>query len=157
MQDSRPVVIVPKSPQVSRMLEAEPLLLSSRAQHVGIVVIAPRTTKPADLMVACHFWPKHLKQAGVARVAVVLAVEAYVTCQLLLPVCDFKMAEQGVSVAYFHEGHLESDQIHAWFEQRRARRRVTSDALIRLSERYAERGDVRSACHAVRLAEAVAA
>ena len=42
-------------------------------------------------------------------------------------------------------------------EERKPRRRVTSDSLIKLSQRYAERGDVRAATNAMRLAEVAAA
>jgi len=58
---SKPLVVVPKSPQVAQMIEAAPLSVEPRAQRVGIVVIAPGTLRPADLMVACHFWPKELR------------------------------------------------------------------------------------------------
>lgn len=154
---TKPVLVIPKSAQVSQMLETEPLSIEPRAQRIGIVVVAPRTLRPADLMVACHFWPKVLRPAGVSRVAVVLGLETYLNAEPILRGCQRRMKEQGVIVEYFHEAHLESDQIDAWFEQRRPRRRVTTDALMRLSERYAARGDIRTACHAVRLAETVMA
>lgn len=156
MNDSKPHVYVPRSNEVSRMIEVEPLSIRPRAQRVGIVLIAPRTIQPAQLMTACVFWPKQLHLAGVSRVAVLLGVEAYLAAKPIVASCQHRMYEQRMSVEYFHEGHLESDQITAWFEQRKPRRRVTTDAMMKLSERYAERGDVRAARQAARLAEVVA-
>ena len=153
MNSSRkPLVVVPKSSHVREMIEVAPLSIEPRAQRVGIWVIAPRTLRPADLMVSCMLWPKRLRAAGVKRVAVVLPVEAYVAAEPVLGACVWRMRDAGIAVAYFHEGHFESDQIKAWFEQRRPRRRVTSDSLITLSERYAERGNVVAATLSVRLA-----
>jgi hypothetical protein len=155
--DSKPVVYVPRSNEVSRMIEVEALSITPRAQRVGLCLIAPRTIRPAELMASCMFWPKQLATAGVKRVCVVLSAEAYIMAHPMLASCRSRMAEYGIAIEYFHEGHLESDQILAWFEERKPRRRVTSDSLIKLSQRYAERGDVRAANHAVRLAELAAA
>ncbi len=155
--DSKPVVYVPRSNEVSRMIDVEALSITPRAQRVGVCLIAPRMIRPAELMASCAYWPKQLATAGVARIVVLLSAEAFVQARPVLAACRCRMAEYGVDVEYFHEGHLESDQIAAWFEQRKPRRRVTTDSLIKLSERYAARGDVRAATHAVRLAEAIAA
>lgn len=152
--DMKPVIVVPKSFQVTHMIEAAPLSIEPRAQRVGIIVIMPRGMRPADLMVACHFWPRTLREGGVKRVAIVLDVEAYVLAKGIFEGCRFKMREQGIEIEYFHEAHFESDQIRAWFEGRRPRRRVSTDVFVRLSERYASRGDMRAASHALRLAEA---
>jgi hypothetical protein len=152
----RPLLVIPCSRVVAHMLDAAPLAASARARDIGIVVLMPRHTHASDLFAACFFWPKILNEAGVARVAVVLHVEAYARAEPLLPNSRQRMKDLGVAVRYFHEGHLESDQIRAWFEQRRPRRRVTSDTLIKLSHRYAIRGDFRSARHARQLAEAAA-
>lgn len=157
IMDSKPVVYVPRSNEVSRMIEVEALSVTPRAQRVGVCVIAPRMIKPAELMASCMFWPKQLAVAGVKRVGVVLSSEAFLQARPILTSCRCRMAEFGVAIEYFHEGHLESDQIAAWFEQRKPRRRVTSDSLIKLGQRYAERGDIRSAANAVRLAELIAA
>lgn len=151
----RPQLVIPRSPKITTALDAASLA-SSRAREVGILVLMPRRTTAADLFAACFFWPRTLAKAGVPRVGVVLHVEAYVRAEVLLPDCRQRMNDLGVTIRYFHEGHLESDQIHAWFEQRRPRRRVTSDALIKLANRYAIRGDARSARHARELAEAAA-
>jgi hypothetical protein len=151
----RPQLVIPRSREVARMLDATSLAGSRRARDIGIMLLMPRHAPASDLVAACYFWPKVLTEAGVARVAAVLHVEAYVRAAALLPRCRSRMNELGVTIQYFHEGHLESDQIRAWFEQRSPRRRVTSDSLIKLSQRYAIRGDVRSARHARQLAEAV--
>ena len=156
MSDMKPLIYVPKSSQVSQMVEAAPLSIEPRAQRVGVAIIAPRVLRPADLMVACHFWPKALREANVSRVAVVLGVESYVTAQPIVAACKCRMHEQGITVEYFHEAHLESDQLRAWFEQRQPKRRVTSDTLVKLSQRYAARGDIRAAQYALRIAEAAA-
>jgi hypothetical protein len=107
-------------------------------------------------MTAAHLWPVQLARAGVRRFAVLLGVDAYVQARPLLRGCEYKLAEHAIEGAFFHEAHLESDEIRAFFEHRRPRRRVTSDALIKLSHRYALRGDTKSAAAARRLAEAVA-
>lgn len=152
----KPIIVVPKSSQVSQMLDAVALSIEPRAQRSGVIVIAPRTMKPADLMVSCHFWPRALRDAGVRRVAVVLGVESYVQGRPVLMACKTRFHELGITVEYFHEAHLESDQIRAWFESRRPRKRVSTDTLVKLAERYTARGDVRAAQHALRIAEAAA-
>src|SRR5690606_3704730 len=83
-------------------------------------------------------------------------VEAYVIAEPVLGGCVRRMKEQGIALAYFHEGHLDTDQIRAWFEQRPPRRRVTTDMMVKLGERYMARGDHRAASHALRIAEATA-
>lgn len=154
--DSKPVVYVPRSNEVSRMIEVEALCITPRAQRVGLCLIAPRMIRPAELMASCMFWPKQLAACGVKRACVVLSAEAFLLARPMLASCRSRMAEHGIAIEYFHEGHLESDQIAAWFEQRKPRRRVTSDSLVKLGQRYAERGDVRAATHALRLAEIAA-
>jgi hypothetical protein len=98
MHDPRPIIVVPKSTQVSQMIEAGELGIEPRAQRVGVVIIAPRSIQPSDLMVSCVFWPRPLRVAGVARVAVVLAVEAYVAAQPVLAACKCQLREQGIEV-----------------------------------------------------------
>jgi hypothetical protein len=154
--DSKPLLVIPNTSTVAAMLDIELLVSTPRAQRVGVVVIPPRHMRPADVMAAAHLWPATLRRAGVSRLAVILGVEAYVLARAIVPGCQHKLHESGVDSAYFHEGHLESDQIRAFFEARKPRRRVTTDALIKLSHRYALRGDIRSATHARRLAESVA-
>jgi hypothetical protein len=154
--DTKPLLVIPSSTEIAAMLDVERLVAAPRAQKTGVVVIAPRRWRPADLMIAAHTWPAPLARAGVTRLAVLLGVESYVTARPLLRGCAYKLAEHAIDAAFFHEGHLESDEIRAFFEARRPRRRVTSDALIKLSHRYALRGDARSAASARRLAEATA-
>jgi len=156
MHDPRPIIVVPKSSQVSNMVEAAELAIEPRAQRVGIVMILPRSIQPADLMVSGVFWPRLLRLAGVQRVAVVLGVEAWVIAKPVFAACQAKMREQGIEIIYFHEGHLESDSIQAWFDRRRPRRRVTTDMLVKLAERYTARSDTRSAGFALKIAEAQA-
>lgn len=154
MLDTRPFLYVPRSCAIARMLEADVLAAEERARQTGVLVIAPRALRPADLMASCHFWPAPLR--GVPRVAVVLGIEAYVLARPVFPACYAKFAEHGIALQYFHEAHLESDQIEAWFHARRPRRRVTTDTLVRLSDCYARRGDERGASHALRLAASAA-
>jgi hypothetical protein len=154
--DAKPLLVIPAASNVAAMLDRDVLVSTSRAQRIGVVVIPPRHMRPADVMAAAHLWPSTLRPAGVSRLAVILGVEAYVNARAIVPGCQHKLHEAGIAAAYFHEGHLESDQIRAFFEARKPRRRVTTDALIKLSQRYALRGDIRSATHARRLAESVA-
>lgn len=154
--DKKPLLLLPRASHVAAMLDVELLMSTPRAQRVGVIVILPRHVRPVDVMAGAHLWPSTLRHAGVSRLAVILGVEAYVLARALVPGCQHKLHEGGIDAAYFHEGHLESDQIPAFFEARKPRRRVTTDALIKLSQRYALRGDIRSATHARRLAEAVA-
>jgi hypothetical protein len=151
--DAKPLLVIPSASNVGAMLDLELLLSTPRAQRIGVVVIPPRHMRPADVMAATHLWPSTLRRAGVSRLAVILGVEAYICARAILPGCQHKLHDGGIESAYFHEGHLESDQIRAFFESRKPRRRVTTDALIKLSQRYALRGDIRSATHARRLAE----
>ena len=154
--DAKPLLVIPRMSQVSAMLDLELLVSTPRAQRTGVIVIAPRHVRPADVMAAAHLWPSTLRLAGVSRLAVILGVEAYSLARAIIPGCQHKLNDAGIEAAFFHEGHLESDQICAFFEARKPRRRVTADALIKLSQRYALRGDIRSATHARRLAESVA-
>jgi hypothetical protein len=158
MTDHKPLLVVPGSPDLARAFDGDlaSLCVSGRARRNGIVVIAPRDTQPNALMAACQVWPALLRAARVRRVAVVLGVQAYAIAEPLLRACARCLKAHGVAVAYFHEGHLESDCIAAWFEQRKARRRITSDSMVKLSERYAERGDAKAAFHAIVLAEQIA-
>lgn len=157
MYEMKPLTVVPRSAQVSQMLDATLLSIEPRAQRVGVAVIAPRTLKPAELMVAGHFWPRVLGGAKVTRLAIVLGVESFIEARPIVAGCKWKFRDHGIELECFHEGHLESDQIRAWFEQRKPRRRVTTDTLVKLAERYTARGDVRAAQCALRIAESAAA
>lgn len=158
MTDHKPLLVVPATTNLARAFDddLESLRVSDRASRNGVVVIAPRETQPHELMAACRLWPAVLGELGITRVAVVLSVQAYGMAEPLLRACVRCLKASGIAVAYFHEGHLESDHIAAWFEQRKARRRITSDSMIRLSERYAQRGDARAAYHAIVIAEQLA-
>jgi hypothetical protein len=158
MTDYKPLLVVPRTNNLTRAFDddLESIRGSDRAQRNGIVVIAPRDTQPNALMASSHLWPQVLRAIGVSRVAVVLSVQAYASAAQLLTGCVRCLQAHGIAVTYFHEGHLDGDQIAAWFEQRKARRRVTSDSMIKLSERYAERGDARAAYHAIVIAEQLA-
>lgn len=154
--DSKPLLVIPTTTEIAAMIDIDRLVAAPRAQKTGVVVIAPRRWRPADVMTAAHVWPAQLARAGVRRFALLLGVDAYVQARPLLRGCEYKLVEHAVESAFFHEGHLESDEIRAFFERRRTRRRVTTDALIKLSHRYALRGDMKSAASARRLAEAAA-
>ena len=158
MTDHKPLLVVPRTMNLTRAFDddLESIRVSQRARRNGIVVIAPRETQPNALMAASHLWPPVLRAMGVTRVAVVLSVQAYAAAARLLRSCTRCLKAHGIAVTYFHEGHLEGDHIAAWFEQRKARRRLTSDSMIKLSERYAERGDARAAYHAIVIAEQLA-
>ncbi|HSD88772.1 MAG TPA: hypothetical protein VLB44_14695 [Kofleriaceae bacterium] len=156
MTDTRPFLVVPASPRIDRTFDAallERITADERARSSGVVIIMPTGVMPNALMGAAHLWPFTLRGTGVSRIAVVLGVASYSLAEPILRACVHRMAEQHISVTYFHEGHLESDQVRAWCEMRPARRRVTTDSLVKLGERYAERGDVSTLMHAISLAE----
>ena len=156
---SRPFLVVPRTTNLAQAFDddAGAIRVSERALRTGLIVLAPREASPAALMVSCQMWPFVLRTLGVSRVAVVLSVKTYMVAEPLLRTCTRWMKAHKLVVAYFHEGHLESDHIRAWFEHRPARKRLTTDAMIKLSERYIERGDVRGAYHAVEIAERLGA
>lgn len=154
---TKPLLVIPASTEIATMLDVERLVTAPRAQKSGVIVIAPRRWTPVDMMTAAHAWPAPLARAGVTRLAILLGVDAYIQARAVVRGAELKLAEYAIDAAVFHEGHLESDQIRAFFERRRPRRRVTTDALIKLSHRYALRGDTKSAASARRLAEAAAA
>jgi hypothetical protein len=154
--DTKPLLVIPTTMDIATMLDVERLVAAPRAQKTGVVVIAPRRWRPADVMTAAHAWPATLTRAGVTRLALLLGADAYVQARAVLRGAELKLAGYAVDAAVFHEGHLESDENRAFFERRRPRRRVSCDALIKLSHRYALRGDTKSAASARRLAEAVA-
>jgi hypothetical protein len=158
MPDRKPLLVVPHSQDLARAFadDIASIAISGLARRNGLAVIAPRETRPNELMAACQLWPSVLRPLGVTRVAVVLSVQSYAAAEVLLRACTRSMKAHGILVAYFHEGHLESDCITAWFERRKARRRITTDSMVRLSERYAQRGDARAAHHAIVIAEQLA-
>lgn len=158
MTDNKPLLVVPRTTNIARAFDDDSdfIRFSQRARRNGIAVIAPRETTPNAIMASTQLWPPVLGELGVTRVAVVLSVQAFALAEPLLRGCARCLKAHGIAVAYFHEGHLESDHIAAWFEQRKARRRVTSDSMIKLSERYAEQGDARAAYHAIVIAEQLA-
>jgi hypothetical protein len=157
MTDLKPLLVVPKTNLAHAFDDdLESIRVSQCAQRSGIVVIAPRETQPNALMASSHFWPPVLHAVGVTRVAVVLSVQAFVRAEPLLRACMRCLKAHRITVTYFHEGHLDGDHIAAWFEQRKVRRRLTSDSMIKLSERYAQRGDRRAALHAIMIAEQLA-
>lgn len=155
MPDTKPLLVVPRTTNLTRAFDddLETIRVSLRARRNGVVVIAPRETQPSALMASSHVWPAVLQALDVRRVALVLSVQAYAMAARLLRSCTRCLQAHGISAAYFHEGHLDGDHIAAWFERRKARRRLTTDSMIKLSERYAERGDARAAYHAIVIAE----
>lgn len=160
MTDTRPMLVIPKSINVAHMFDSElidTMHCSDRAQRNGIVIIMPRDTRPSALMATCYLWPNALREAGVTRVALVLGVAAYGVAEPLLRGCARQMSGLGITITYFHEGHLESDQIRAWFERRKSNQQVSPRTMIELGDRYAQRGDIRGAVHAVKIAEQLAA
>lgn len=158
MTDNKPLLVVPRTANIARAFDDDSdfIRFSHRARRNGIVVIAPRETTPNALMASAQLWPPVLRELGVTRVAVVLSVQAFTVAEPLLRGCVRCLKAHGLAVTYFHEGHLDSDHIAAWFEQRKARRRITTDSMVKLSERYAERGDARAAYHAIVIAEQLA-
>src|SRR5687768_9221052 len=127
MKDNKPLLVVPRTTNLVRAFDddLESIRRSQRARRNGIVVIAPRETQPNALTASSHLWPAVLRALGVTRVAVVLSVQAYTSAESLLRACMRYLKVHGVAVAYFHEGHLDGDHVAAFFEQRKARRRMT--------------------------------
>jgi hypothetical protein len=151
----QPFIVVPASPDFAHIFDGDVarIRVSKRAREVGIVVLMPREVQPSTLMFAAYMWPQVLRDTRVTRIAVVLGIAAYATAQPLLGGCVRRMAEGKIHVEFFHEAHVEVGALNAWSEHRVARKRVTTDQLVRVCERYADRGDLRSAMLALRLAE----
>ena len=157
MNDHRPHLIVPRTSNLASAFDDDMAAIQSskRAHRTGVLIIAPRNTEPNALAVSCQMWPCVLTSLGVTRIAVVLSVQSYMASEPVLRMCARCMRRHRLGVAYFHEGHLDSDVIDAWFERRKPERRVTSDAMFRLAMWYRDRGDARGAIHARELAEAL--
>jgi hypothetical protein len=151
----RPLLVVPASPDFARVFDRDiaRIRASKDAREAGIVVLMPRDIQPSTLMFAAYMWPQVLRDTGVTRIAVVLGIAAYATAQPLLGGCVRRMADGKIHVEFFHEAHVETGALAAWNERRLPRKRVTTDQLVRVCERYAERGDLRSAMLALKLAE----
>ncbi|HUS28004.1 MAG TPA: hypothetical protein VMZ53_05830 [Kofleriaceae bacterium] len=151
----RPFVVVPASPDFARVFDRDIARIRSteRARELGVIVLMPRDVQPSTLMFAAYAWPQLLRGTGVTRIAVVLGIAAYAVAQPLLGGCVRRMADGGIHVEFMHEAHVESGALLAWSERRKPRRRVTTDQLVRVCERYADRGDLRSAMLALKLAE----
>jgi hypothetical protein len=154
-KQQRPLLVVPSSPDFARVFDRDIERIRNNVQvrEAGIVVLMPRDIQPSTLMFAAYMWPQVLRGTGVTRIAVVLGIAAYTTAQPLLCGCARRMADGKIHVEFFHEAHVESGALFAWTERRTARKRVTTDQLVRVCERYAERGDLRSAMLALKLAE----
>jgi len=159
MTEHQPFIVVPASPDFAHVFDRdiERIRASKRAREVGIVVLMPRSVHPSTLMFAAYMWPQVLRGTSVTRVAVVLGIAAYTTAKPLLGGCARRMLDSGIRIEFFHEAHVEAGSIAAWAERRVKRKRVTTDQLVRLCERYAERGDLKSAMLALQLAEETAA
>jgi hypothetical protein len=151
----QPFIVVPSSPDFAHIFDRDIARIrdSKRAKEVGIVVLMPRSVHPSTLMFAAYMWPQVLRGSGVGRIAVVLGIAAYASAEPLLGGCARRMLDGGIRVSFFHEAHVESGAIAAWAERRPLRKRVTTDQLVRICERYAERGDLKSAMLALKLAE----
>jgi hypothetical protein len=158
-EQPQPFIVVPGSPDFAHIFDRDIVRIraSKRAREVGIVVLMPRSVHPSTLMFAAYMWPQVLKGTGISRVAVALGIAAYATAQPLLGGCARRMLDGGIRVEFFHEGHVEAGAIAAWAERRVRRKRVTTDQLVRICERYAERGDLKSAMLALQIAEESAA
>lgn len=155
------ILVVPRSTKIAHAFDG-PLLQrmrrDPRAQHAGVLVIMPTTLTPPQLMCAASTWPQLLrKEAGVTRIAIVLGIAAYATNESILRGCVRTAAARRVELVFFHEAQLATDVVRAWCQRRLPRRkRVTTDSLVKLGERYAERNDVTGATHAFELAERAA-
>jgi hypothetical protein len=158
-ESPQPFIVVPASPDFAHIFDRdiERIRKSKRAREVGIVVLMPRSVHPTTLMFAAYMWPQVLRGTGISRIAVALGIAAYATAQPLLGGCARRMLDGGIRVEFFHEGHVETGAIAAWAERRVRRKRVTTDQLVRICERYAERGDLKSAMLALQIAEETAA
>lgn len=135
------------------MLDGDALWADERARRVGVCVVAPREMLAAEIAYSAEVWPSKLQRAGVRRIAVVLGVESYAAARPVLPHCIAQMREHGISLAYFHEAHLESDEMHAWFSRREPMRPLTDDMLVELARRYRCRCDTEGARAAFFLAD----
>jgi hypothetical protein len=155
LRDRRPLVIVPKTTNLARAFDDDLLRIrrSVRAQQNGVLVIAPRALEPAAIVVACHLWPFVLRSLAIRRVGLVLGVQTYLMGEPVFARCMRCMRRYRVTFACFHEGQLDSDCIHAWFERRKSRWSPTSESMLALGERYVERGDQRGAFHAREIAD----
>ena len=155
---SRPLLVVPSSPDFARVFDRDiaRIRANNNARDIGVVVLMPRSVQPSTLMFAAYMWPQVLRDTGITRIAVVLGIAAYATAQPLLSGCVRRMADGKIHVDFFHEAHVEAGALLAWSERRLPRKRVTTDQLVRICERYAERGDLRSAMLALKLAEETA-
>lgn len=151
--DERAVLVVPRSRAIARMLDADALWADERARRVGVSLLAPRELLAAELVLAADVWPPILHRAGVSRVAVVLSVESYGATAEARAECIERMRGHGIALACFHEGHLDSDEIAAWFARRSAERPLTSDMLVSLARRYRDRCDRAGARAALVLAD----
>lgn len=128
--------------------------IARRAKDVGVVVLMPREVQPATLMFAAMMWPQVLRGTGITRVAVVLHVGAYALAKPLLGGCQRRMADGKIAVEFFHEAQVDNGALLAWVERSQRRsKRVTTDQLVKVCERYADRGDLRNAMLALKLAE----
>lgn len=150
-----PFLVVPASPDFARVFDRDitRIKMAQRAREVGVVVLMPRDVQPATLMFAAMMWPQVLRGTGITRVAVVLHVGAFALAKPLLGGCARRMADAKIQVEFFHEAQVDNGALISWAERSRKRKRVTTDQLVKVCERYADRGDLRNAILALKLAE----
>lgn len=150
-----PFLVVPASPDFAKVFDRDitRIKMAQRSRDVGVVVLMPRDVQPATLMFAAMMWPVVLRGTGITRVAVVLHVGAFALAKPLLAGCARRMADAKISVEFFHEVQVANGALSSWAERSRRRKRVTTDQLVKVCERYAERGDLRNAMLALKLAE----
>lgn len=152
---AHPFLVVPTTADFAHVFDKDlaRIRVAQRARDVGVVVLMPRTVQPATLMFAAMMWPNVLRGTGVVRVAVVLHIGAFAQAKPLLGGCQRRLHAGDLHVEFFHEAQVESGALTAWAERARRRKRVTTDQLVKVCERYAERGDLHNAILALRLAE----
>lgn len=146
--------LVPELPLLFEVEEiAERVRLTPDAQRFGLMVVVPRPVSQLVLVLAAGSWSRALRSLGVPRVAVVLGVDSWLESQPCHAEMMRRLHGAGVELAVMHEGHLATDEIIAWFEDRPPSHVFGFAELEDLRVKLRERGDAWAAAHVEALAD----
>lgn len=146
--------LVPELPLLFEVDEiAERVRLTPDAQRFGLMVVVPRPVSELVLVLAAGSWSRALCVLGVPKVAVVLGVDSWLESQRCHAEMARRLRSASVALAVMHEGHLGTDEIIAWFEDRPPTHVFGFAELEELRVKLRDRGDAWAVAHVEALAD----
>jgi hypothetical protein len=137
-----PPHVVPELPSLFKTdTIAERVRLTPDARRFGLMIVVSRPVSQVLLALAAEWWPSELRELDVPKVALIVGVDSWMESLGAHADLTRTFAVGGIDLTIFHEGHLATDEIVAWFERRPPRYPFGVAELERLRERLRERAD----------------